>query len=162
MKISTKTGDNKLTDAISKRVYKDDPLIECVGTIDELQVSLMHATNFVRNKDINNYLESLVKKLFLFGEDLLKSTKNISAEDVLEVEEKIQHYENLLPDQKTFILPGKTPESSLLHIARTVTRRLERRVVAYGREQNLDSNIYAFINRLSDLLYIYARVVEEL
>ena len=49
MKISTKTGDNKLTDAIFKRVYKDDPLIECVGTLDELQVSLMHAYNFLLN-----------------------------------------------------------------------------------------------------------------
>src|SRR5690554_4697063 len=160
MKISTKTGDNKLTDAIFKRVYKDDPLIECVGTLDELQVSLMHAYNFVANEKIKNHLKSLVKKLFLFGEDLLRSTKNINSKDVLEIEEKIQYYEEQLPEQKAFILPGKTPESSLLHISRTVTRRLERRIVTYGKGQNIDLNIYAFINRLSDLLYIYARVTE--
>ena len=76
-----------------------------------------------------------MKKLFLFGEDLLRSTKNINSKDVLEIEEKIQYYEEQLPEQKAFILPGKTPESSLLHISRTVTRRLERRIVTYGKDK---------------------------
>ena len=160
MKISTKTGDNKLTDAIFKRVYKDDPLIECVGTLDELQVSLMHAYNFVANEKIKNHLKSLVKKLFLFGEDLLRSTKNINSKDVLEIEEKIQYYEEQLPEQKAFILPGKTPESSLLHIS----ERLQKigKTTSLLKRTNIDLNIMLLLSRLSDLLYIYARVTEEL
>lgn len=162
MKISTKTGDFKMTDAISKRVFKDDPLIECLGTIDELQVSIMHAFNQINNPDIKSHLEFIVQQLFSFGENLIRDTKKINDQSVQDIEKRIEYYEKQLPEQKSFKLPGRTLESVLIHIARTVARRLERRVVTLGRTKELDPNIYAYINRLSDLLYIYARVVEEL
>jgi cob(I)alamin adenosyltransferase len=164
MKITTKTGDNMTTGAIYKRVYKDDPLIECLGTIDEFQANLMNATHLLKDPEIKRHLEYLVNKMFLFGEDLIKfdKTQNITFQEVNELEDRINHFEKALPEQHEFLLPGKTLESSVIHVARTIARRLERRVITYGREVKLRADLLAYINRLSDLLYIYARVTEEL
>jgi|LSQX01.2.fsa_nt_gb cob(I)alamin adenosyltransferase len=161
MKISTRTGDFKMTDAMDKRVGKDDALIECLGTLDELQANLMHAHNLVRNSAIKTGLEALTQELFRFGEALILDGKKLGNEAEA-IEEEIEFYEKKLPEQKGFILPGRTLASSQIHIARTVARRLERRVVTLGRSKDLDPTVFAYSNRLSDLLYLYARAEEEL
>ncbi|MDD4000575.1 MAG: cob(I)yrinic acid a,c-diamide adenosyltransferase [Bacilli bacterium] len=161
MKISTKTGDEMMTSAVKRRVYKDDPLIECLGTIDELQVSLMNASHPLKDPRIQKQLKLLVERLFLLGADLInEESQNIDS--VRDLEEEINYYEKLLPEQKSFLLPGRTPEGCQIHMARVIARRLERRVVSYGRKVKLRPEIFAYLNRISDLLYIYARAVEEL
>jgi len=162
MKIATKTGDFKMTDTLSGRVRKDDPLIECLGTVDELQAHLMHARIVVKDPEIKTHLETLAWELFLLGGVLLDPEKRFGEEKTKALEEKIEIYEAKLPGQKGFKLPGRTETGSRLHIARTVARRLERRIVTLGRCREIDADVFAYVNRLSDLLYIYARAEEEL
>ena len=161
MKISTKTGDKMMTSAINRRVLKDDLVIECLGTLDELQASLMLASHYV-DEVVKEELEKLVKQLFSLGEDLLKyqNENKITLDNLRDLENKIQEYEKKLSEQKDFILPGSNIASAHLHLARTVARRLERRIVSFGQTESLNEVIYAYINRLSDLLYIYARIME--
>jgi cob(I)alamin adenosyltransferase len=161
MKISTKTGDKMMTSAINRRVLKDDLVIECLGTLDELQANLMLASHYV-DEVVKEELEKLVKQLFSLGEDLLKyqNENKITLDNLRDLENKIQEYEKKLSEQKDFILPGSNIASAHLHLARTVARRLERRIVSFGQTESLNEVIYAYINRLSDLLYIYARIME--
>ena len=161
MKISTKTGDKMMTSAINRRVLKDDLVIECLGTLDELQANLMLASHYV-DEVVKEELEKLVKQLFSLGEDLLKyqNENKITLDILRDLENKIQEYEKKLSEQKDFILPGSNIASAHLHLARTVARRLERRIVSFGQTESLNEVIYAYINRLSDLLYIYARIME--
>lgn len=150
-----------MTSAINRRVLKDDLVIECLGTLDELQASLMLASHYV-DEVVKEELEKLVKQLFSLGEDLLKhqNENKITLDNLRDLENKIQEYEKKLSEQKDFILPGSNIASAHLHLARTVARRLERRIVSFGQTESLNEVIYAYINRLSDLLYIYARIME--
>lgn len=150
-----------MTSAINRRVLKDDLVIECLGTLDELQANLMLASHYV-DEVVKEELEKLVKQLFSLGEDLLKhqNENKITLDNLRDLENKIQEYEKKLSEQKDFILPGSNIASAHLHLARTVARRLERRIVSFGQTESLNEVIYAYINRLSDLLYIYARIME--
>ncbi|NLD25782.1 MAG: cob(I)yrinic acid a,c-diamide adenosyltransferase [Acholeplasmataceae bacterium] len=164
MKISTKSGDHIYTSSITSRVPKDDSLIESLGTLDELQASLMLASHYVRREGIRNDLHRLVQELFLLGQDLLQyeEVNHITKENLKQIESNIDAYEQMLPDQTSFILPGNNLPGSYLHLARTIARRLERRIISLGRKQDINPVIFAYINRISDLLYIYARTEEEL
>lgn len=162
MKIYTKTGDDLTTSTITKRVYKDDEIIECIGTIDELSASLMVASNNTGKQEIKIILVDIVKDLFGLAADLLRFKDEIAItnDKVKKLEDLIDKYQEKLPSLTDFILPGTTISSSYLHLARTVARRLERRIVTYGRKENVNQEIFQYINRLSDLIFVLARYVE--
>ncbi len=173
MKIYTKTGDEGTTGLFGgRRVSKDAPRIEAYGDVDELNTHI----GFVRSlaeipSDIDNLLARIQRELFVLGADLAtpddKERKNleiprVTSEFVACLEEDIDRFEAELPPLKSFILPGGGPTGSALHVARTVCRRSERRVVSL-REQDraVSSETLIYLNRLSDLLFVLARVVNH-
>lgn len=162
MKIYTKTGDMLTTSTIKDRVSKDDLIIECLGTIDEASSTIMLAANFVQKEDVKEILIELVKDLFDLSGDILKvkDRPSVNAIKVSRLEEWIDYYQERVPEIHGFILPGTTIACSHIHLARTVVRRLERRLVKYGKNNNLYSENFQYINRLSDLLFTLARYME--
>lgn len=163
MKIYTRTGDDLTTSIVSKRVYKNDIVVECLGTIDELSAHLMVTTHFLKDNEIKDILIKIVKELFDVGGDVLNYRNEvfIHQEMVKNLEMIIDKYEDKLPAIKGFILPGKTQSSSYIHLSRTICRRLERRLVEYGINSELNPYLFHYINRLSDLLFVLARSMEE-
>ena len=167
VKIYTKRGDSGETSLIfGTKVSKDHPRIKACGSIDELNATFGTAISFNKEPRIVKILESIQNELFNIGAEiasqqkLRKNTKeyyqlNKSKIDGLEI--KIDQYDDKLPPLKTFILPSGTNAAALLHLARTVCRRAEREVVTLSKNEQVNPNILAYLNRLSDLLFVLAR-----
>lgn len=155
MKIYTKTGDNMQTTTFKGRVYKDDLVIEVEGVLDEVTTTLAFALSSNQDKEIKELLENLIQKMFVYGSELLGYTNGkITIDDVLFLEKIIDEYTEKMTSHNEFIVPGKNIRSASIHLARTTVRRLERRIVAYFREEKKENAILLqFINRLSDLLF---------
>ncbi|HHU55942.1 MAG TPA: cob(I)yrinic acid a,c-diamide adenosyltransferase [Acholeplasmataceae bacterium] len=160
MKIYSKEGDNLKTKTLNNKVYKDDYLIEVSGTIDEVQAYLMVIYNHINDEEIKKILFSICKDLFTLSYNI-SINKAFPEEKTIELESIIDDYENMLTPLDKFIMPGQTKDSSLIHVARTVVRRCERVIVTYARKNNVHKEILKYINRLSDLLFIIARYIEE-
>ncbi|MCK9536283.1 MAG: cob(I)yrinic acid a,c-diamide adenosyltransferase [Bacilli bacterium] len=162
MKIYTKRGDDMKTDVIGHRVYKDDTIIECLGTIDELSVSIMIAAHHLMDHQIKEDLLMLVRSLRDFSVALLRIEEAVvTADTVANIEKSIDYYQNKLSPLIDFVLPGETLAGSYLHLSRTIARRLERRLITHGRKVNINKYIIQYANRLSDLLFVIARYTEE-
>ncbi len=168
MKIYTKTGDAGETGLFAgPRVGKDDPRIEGYGTVDELNTVLGLARTQALPKDIDSLLAIIQNELFDIGAELAtpdpksRGTNLISEAQVAMLEKAVDKYEANLPILKTFILPGGSPGAAWLHLARTVCRRAERRVVTLMKcpNQEVSPTILVYLNRLSDLLFVLARAV---
>lgn len=171
MKIYTKTGDNGRTSLFDgKRVSKSNPRVEAYGTIDELNSYIGTISTFElpeKEKEILNRINNL---LFLVGTDLAtvddsklpKNFKRISSADVEFLEKLIDEYSATLPELQNFVLPGGCFEAAFTHIARTVCRRAERRVVELEQIESINHNIVVFLNRLSDFLFVLARYFNNL
>jgi ATP:cob(I)alamin adenosyltransferase len=167
MKIYTKTGDLGETGLFGgERVSKNSLRIEAYGTVDELNSVLGLAATEVKGEGVKELLEKIQNELFTMGSDLATpdTEKNkklnvprISDQFSLEAEQAIDHYNSLVPPLTVFVLPGGTKSASLLHLARTVCRRAERRVVAVNMAEQINKNIVIFLNRLSDLFFVLAR-----
>lgn len=165
MKIYTKTGDKGETSLFGgKRVSKDELRIEAYGTVDELNSVVGVARTFVENKRIGEILGIIQNQLFVLGADLatpddVKSTaiKRISVGDRTSLEETIDEIEEQLEPLESFVLPGGSRGASLLHHARTVCRRAERRVVSLKKRGETSEQTVIYLNRLSDLLFVLAR-----
>jgi len=165
MKIYTKTGDSGKTSLFGgKRVEKDNKRIEAYGTIDELNSIL----GLVLTEDINKKTSTIISRiqntLFELGADLAtpeetvrKSGNNLTDDEILFLEKSIDEIEKSLKQLTNFILPGGSKTASLLHFARTVCRRAERRIVEISREEKLNEKVIVYVNRLSDLLFVIAR-----
>jgi cob(I)alamin adenosyltransferase len=164
-KIYTKTGDKGTTGLFGgERVYKDNSRLDAYGTIDELNSFLGLALAFNEDETISKILLKLQYLLFDLGGDLATPLENrkvkikrISYEDTLYLEKIIDQLVSELPELKVFILPGGSKTASYLHVARTVCRRAERRIIRASQEQKLNPEISILINRLSDLLFVLAR-----
>lgn len=169
MKIYTKTGDKGETSLFNgARVPKSDIRVEAYGNVDELNSYIGLITTFDIPKDVCEVLEKISRVLFEIGTDLAtpiansrktKRVKRLGYESINFLEEKIDHYSAKLPELRNFILPGGSSESAWLHIARTVCRRAERRVVELSQKEEINPNIVVFFNRLSDLLFVMARYI---
>jgi len=167
MKIYTKTGDDGTTGLYGgKRVLKDDERVDTYGEIDELNSILGLALCFVLSNDVKNDLLYIQNQLFNVGAFLatpvedrqrLETLRNISDEDVLSLEKRIDYYDEKLPELKNFILPGGTISSAFLQYARTVCRRCERKIVKFALKEESDKIYIKYFNRLSDFLFIVAR-----
>lgn len=167
MKIYTRTGDKGKTSIIGGRVDKDDIRVEAYGTVDEANCFVGQAMTQLDPAIFQDVLEDLEKiqhELFDCGGDLANVTKNrelkLTMEAVEYLEKRIDAFIEEAPKVERFILPGGTPASASIHIARTVTRRAERLVVSLMKADPEVSEVsLKFINRLSDYFFALARVI---
>ena len=170
MKIYTKTGDEGETSLFDNtRVSKADPRVDAYGEVDELNAALGAAVAAGTDDDIAESLTTIQRELFALGARLADPASRIAgrvtkaavtAADVERLEQTIDRLERELPPLSRFILPGGCPTGALLHLGRTVCRRAERRVVALGSAA-VEPLVVVYLNRLSDLLFVMARVANH-
>ncbi|MBI3791835.1 MAG: cob(I)yrinic acid a,c-diamide adenosyltransferase [Gemmatimonadetes bacterium] len=172
MKIYTRTGDEGDTGLFGGgRVLKDDPRVEAYGAVDELNAALGMARSVEMMPRVDEVLAPVQRDLFAIGallatpdhekmrEQLAKA--RIDDARIAELERAIDGGEAELEPLKAFILPGGTPKAAALHVARTVCRRAERRVITLQRTVPLPQLAIIYLNRLSDLLFVLARVANK-
>ena len=169
MKIYTRTGDAGETSLFDgTRVGKQDPRVDAYGEVDELNawLGLVRASRL--DADVDVELLHIQRDLFALGAQLADPADRIADRvvkatlgdaDVARLEALIDRLEAELPPLKRFILAGGTPAGASLHVARTVCRRAERRMVALTPAA--DAVLLRYINRLSDLLFVLARVMNH-
>lgn len=166
-KIYTKTGDDGSTVLITgKRVPKDDIRVEAYGTVDELNSSLGLVLTHQPMEKLQPILARIQSDLFDIGSELACPNPEeapmplpvLRNEVVEEIEGHIDLLSLEVPPLNQFILPGGSAAASFLHQARTVCRRAERRVVTLSHLDSVNENIIVYLNRLSDLLFVMARV----
>jgi cob(I)alamin adenosyltransferase len=170
MKIYTKTGDTGETSLFDNtRVSKADPRVDAYGEVDELNACLGAARAAGLDAELGAALDAIQRELFAVGARLADPAARIAARvtkaavtaaDVARLEATIDRLEGELPPLRRFILPGGCPAGALLHLARTVSRRAERRVVALGAGA-VEPIIVTYLNRLSDLLFVMARAANH-
>jgi cob(I)alamin adenosyltransferase len=171
MKIYTRTGDTGGTALFGgARVSKADPRVAAYGEVDELNACL----GAVRSQgelpaETADLLEQIQKDLFAIGARLADPSASIAERvtkaavadaDVRRLEGWIDRFEAELPPLRRFILPGGSRAGALLHLSRTVCRRAERSIVGLGADR-IDPHLLAYVNRLSDLLFVLARAVNH-
>lgn len=167
MKIYTKTGDKGQTSLYDgTRVDKDSLRVESYGTIDELNASIGFAMKFIRNESIKKSLKKIQMRLFFVAGELATVDKSkykyvIREEDVEGLERIIDEYLPKISGFDKFIVPGSSEAAAALHVARTICRRAERRILSLKRNEEVSDLLVKFINRLSDVLYTYARFLES-
>ncbi|REK13079.1 MAG: cob(I)yrinic acid a,c-diamide adenosyltransferase [Planctomycetota bacterium] len=170
MKIYTKTGDHGETGLFGgPRVRKDAPRIEAYGTVDELNTVLGVVRAQLEPGEVDTLVETLQNDLFALGAQLATpdpaahGTVMIGDGHIAALEGAIDRFEAQLPPLKQFILPGGVPAAAQLHLARAVCRRAERRVVAlvHATSDPVAENVVIYLNRLSDLLFVLARAVNQ-
>lgn len=168
MKIYTRTGDKGQTRIIGNDVlYKSAPRINAYGTIDELNslVGVTIANLSDQTEKLHQELEEIQQLLFDCGTDLAISATDKKHEFIFKddngsvdwLEKKIDQYTDATPKIQKFILPGGSKTAANLHLARTVTRRAEREIVALMQEEPINEFVLKFINRLSDYFFATAR-----
>lgn len=168
-RIYTKTGDDGTTGLFGgARISKDDIRIETYGTVDELNSYI----GLIRDQEMNEAYKSTLfeiqDRLFTIGSMLASdpSKKNLSIPEIIEadihlLESSIDQMDEALPEMKSFILPGGHTTVSYIHIARCVCRRAERLTVHLSKSAEVDSLIIRYLNRLSDYLFMLARMVAK-
>jgi cob(I)alamin adenosyltransferase len=173
MKIYTKTGDKGETGLIGgSRISKADPRIVAYGAVDELNSSIGLAVSFLQSKkqfsDLVDILVQVQNDLFVVGSDLADpsfpkagNTPRASEKMAAELEGVIDRFESELEPITFFILPGGSVEASLLHQARGVARRAETAVVLLSKDQPINPAIIIYLNRLSDMLFVAARLANK-
>ncbi|MCA9246901.1 MAG: cob(I)yrinic acid a,c-diamide adenosyltransferase [Planctomycetales bacterium] len=169
MKIYTKTGDAGETGLFGgPRVRKHDRRIAAYGEVDELNAALGVARSVARRVEIDSLLERLQNRLFDLGAELATpdparhGTNLLAMHDIASLEQSIDRLEEQLAPLKTFILPGGGPLAAQLHLARCICRRAERAIVALAEHEPVSETALAFVNRLSDLLFVLARYANRL
>jgi len=160
-KIYTRTGDKGTTaDAEGNRVEKDSARIEAIGTVDELNSLLGMVLAQAIPEAVNSCLTRVQNDLFdLGGELAMPAYEAITEAYVTRLEVELDGFNTELPMLKEFILPAGGPATSACHVARSVCRRAERRMVSLQRQEALNPQALAYVNRLSDLLFVLARVL---
>lgn len=160
-KIYTRTGDKGTTGiGGGKRLDKDDIRIEAIGTVDELNSVVGTVMAHAIPKDIYQLLLEVQHDLFDLGSELVMPDRHlISAERTTWLEETLDKYNADLPYLKEFILPAGGLATSHCHLARTVCRRAERRTFSLHKQDEVNAPALAYLNRLSDLLFVIARVL---
>ncbi len=169
MKLYTRTGDAGETSLFDgTRVGKDDPRVDAYGEVDETNawLGLARASNL--DPALADEVLQIQRDLFAVGAQLADPAEKIAARvmkavladaDVARLEQLIDRLEDELPPLRRFVLDGGTPAGAALHVARTVCRRAERRIVAL--RPPADPVLIRYVNRLSDLLFVLARVANH-
>jgi cob(I)alamin adenosyltransferase len=165
MKIYTRTGDSGDTGLFGgKRISKSSARIAAIGAADEANAALGLARSLGLPEELSLLTETLQERLFDLGADLSMpqaAEPRMTAQRVAELESLIDRYEAGLEPLRNFILPGGSPGAAALHVARGACRRAEREIAALHAEEPLRQPLLAFINRLSDLLFILARAANR-
>lgn len=172
-RIYTRTGDDGTTGLYSgARVRKDDPRIEAYGTVDELNSAIGLALAYARSdsgsgdraRDVVTALETVQDRLFDLGAELAtpsgspRSAPAVRDDDVAALERAIDDAERHLEPLDTFIHPSGAPAGAALHLARTICRRAERRILTLAdRDGDVDPVALRYLNRLGDALFVWAR-----
>ena len=162
-KIYTRTGDDGTTGlGDGSRVAKDSLRVEAYGTIDELNSHLGMVLAYPIQPAVHATLTALQHRLFdLGGELCLPGRRFIDTQHVEWLENELDLLNDNLPMLKEFILPGGNPPAAACHIARTVCRRAERLLVTLSRAEQVNAPALALVNRLSDYLFVAARVLSR-
>jgi cob(I)alamin adenosyltransferase len=169
VKLYTRTGDGGETSLFGKhRISKADPRVDAYGDVDELNAWLGYVRSAAIDQDVDAALDGIQRDLFAVGAQLADPTERLTERmtkafitdaDVTRLEELMDRLESDLPPLTHFILSGGAPPGAALHVARTVCRRAERRMVSLAPA--VDAVLLRYINRLSDLLFVLARVVNH-
>jgi cob(I)alamin adenosyltransferase len=161
-KIYTRTGDDGTTGlGDGSRVRKDSARVEAYGTVDELNsaVGVLLAVPGLPPA-VSACLTEVQHELFDMGGELsIPGHRMISAAQITRLEQELDGFNDALPPLKEFILPGGGPAAAACHLARTIARRAERRVWALARSEEVSPELLKYLNRLSDLLFVLARVL---
>lgn len=158
-KIYTRTGDNGSTGlGDGTRVGKDHPRVEAYGDVDELNSVIGMLLTLDMDADLRGHLTDIQHELFdLGGELCIPGRSALVDAQVTRLENVLDALNADLQPLKEFILPGGAPAAALCHLARTVCRRAERRVIALQRTEAVSTVAVRYLNRLSDLLFVMAR-----
>ena len=164
-KIYTRTGDRGETGLFGgSRVPKDDPRVEAYGALDEANSALGLVAAHL-DADLAAVVRAIQRTLFDIGAELATPEPSrvpaISAEAVASLEALIDGWEGDLTPLRTFVLPGGSREAALCHLARALVRRAERRTVTLARQAPVNPEILRYLNRLSDCLFVLARVLNR-
>jgi cob(I)alamin adenosyltransferase len=167
----SKKGDNGKTDLIgSQRVFKNNPKVDLLGDLDELN-SVLGLCRFVLSKDDFYFINQLVTKtvletqkvIFTIQAEVAGSTETVSSKSIKKLEKFIDSAEKEISPITSFIVPGASEVSSFIDLARTVTRRVERKIINLdiNNKVNLNKETKIYINRLSDFLFVLARLINH-
>ena len=165
-KIYTKTGDDGTTGLVGgTRVKKFQLRLECYGTIDELNSVLGVIRSYPIPENLKEDIIQIQNKLFNIGSRLASDEQGneftanlaIKSEDVEWLEKGIDRFNEELPELTQFILPGGELSVAQCHVARTVCRRAERRIVEFSEQEKVQTELIKYVNRLSDYLFVLAR-----
>jgi len=162
-KIVTKTGDNGTTGlGNGQRVDKDSHRIQTIGDLDELNSLIGVLLSQNPPDSVLSDFNRIQHRLFDIGGELSMPGRETTGNDCSqELETLIEKYNDKLPPLKEFILPGGSPAAAYCHLSRTVCRRVERNLVSLNKTEPISAHILKYINRLSDFLFIMARVINK-
>ena len=172
-KVYTRTGDEGQTSLGSgERASKASPRVSGYGEVDELNSFLGLARTKIADAELLQLLERIQNELFVLGADLAVPLpdasqtvpgrqRRVSAAEIEHLEQAIDRYNETLPPLQEFILPAGNEAGALLHVARAVARRAEREVVHLAQSEKLNPHVLIYLNRLSDLLFVLARVANR-
>jgi cob(I)alamin adenosyltransferase len=167
MKIYTRTGDDGTTGLQGgSRVSKSNYRIKAYGAVDEINAKIGVVISNGIDEDLNVLLGNIQNDLFVVGSDLsnpdMLNKKNRVTSDMIEnLEKNIDQFEKELPQITNFILPGGHPSASLIHEARTITRRAETEMISLDEQEKVNKECKVYLNRLSDLLFVIARIINK-
>jgi cob(I)alamin adenosyltransferase len=170
VKIYTKAGDRGDTRLFDgTKVRKHDERVEAYGDVDELNSFIGAASSFIEDGALAAMLANIQKDLFSVGaqladpgfKDQSKAKFQIPRERITALENAIDSFETELAPLRQFILAGGGHAGALLHVARTICRRAERRVVRLSEKVEVNANVIEYLNRLSDFLFVIARVINH-
>lgn len=167
VKLYTKTGDSGQTGLLGGgRVSKADARVEAYGELDETNAAVGLAATAAADDDVGRMLRAIQDDLFVLGAELASpagagDVAKIGPDQVTRLEAWIDAAAAEAPPLRQFILPGGSEAAARLHLARTVCRRAERRVVALAADEPLDRWCVVYLNRLSDLLFALARLANH-
>ena len=163
MKIYTQGGDSGSTQIYvdkPERLSKQDKVLECYGSLDELNAQLGLLAAQLKELDQLDAVQQVQRELFQIGFALSASSK-LSEQAVSRLEQQIDSWQAVLPVQTHFILPGGCLGAAQAHVCRTVARRAERRMVALAEQRQVPALCLQYLNRLSDWLFVMARLLNQ-
>jgi cob(I)alamin adenosyltransferase len=165
-KVYTKTGDAGETALVGgTRVSKAQARVVAFGDVDELNSWLGVARTFLADEELDAELGRIQNELFILGADLASPSdvqlRRVDETLVQELEQLIDRWLEELEPLQEFILPGGSQAGAFLHLARTIARRAERSVVVLAKQEDINSHALVYLNRLSDYLFVAARVVNR-
>lgn len=160
----TKSGDDGNTNVVNKRVGKDSPLVNLLGDLDELNSFIGYTISKIPWDDMKKDLEKIQIDIFHIGDDLVTNSQKRKIDEtyIKWLEERTVEYRKESGPVKLFVIPGGCEEASILHVTRSVARRVERNAVKYSKElPEMNKMIIVYLNRLSSLLFAMALVANK-